>query len=217
MYKRMKLILLAVFFTAAMSACGKQVQIFAGTEEPAGEVITGETDGSAGEAGSFAGREMSGKASTGGFTEEAGGGTGIFVYVCGAVTAPGVYELPEGSRVYEAVGLAGGMTEDAASEYLNLADVLSDGEKVVVPRLSELPAEEQYGPLTETEEGGPVDLNHAGKEALMTLPGIGEARAEAIIAYREEHGAFGSPEDIMQVPGIKEAAYEKLKDSITVR
>ena len=66
-------------------------------------------------------------------------------------------------------------------------------------------------------EDGLVDLNHADKEALMTLPGIGEAKAEAILSWREEQGPFEEPEDVMRIPGIKEAAYEKLKDKITVK
>lgn len=145
----------------------------------------------------------------------------ILVHVCGAVVSPGVYELSEGSRVYEAVEAAGGMTEDAASDYLNMAGSLSDGSKITVPFLSALSEEERYGlsddgDMKDTKEAL-VDINHADKEMLMTLPGIGEAKAEAVIAYRKEHGAFGSAEDIMLVPGIKEAAYEKLKDKITVR
>ena len=101
----------------------------------------------------------------------------------------------------------------AAADYLNLAEVLSDGRKVTVPAEAELSPGEQYGPSE--DEDGVVDINRAGKEELMTLPGIGEARAEAVIAYREEHGGFSSPEEIMKVPGIKEASYEKLKDKIT--
>ncbi len=151
--------------------------------------------------------------------EEAGGaGTdleapGIFVHVCGAVEDPGVYLLPEGSRVHEAIREAGGFADGAAADYLNLAEELADGTKLTVPYLSELPAQEQYGE-TAAQEDGLVDINRAGPEELMTLPGIGETKAEAIIAYREEHGDFSSPEEIMAVPGIKEAAYERLKDKI---
>nr|WP_269141917.1 helix-hairpin-helix domain-containing protein [Lientehia hominis] len=150
--------------------------------------------------------------------------TNIWVHVCGAVSVPGVYELPFGSRIYEAIEAAGGMAEGAAADYLNMAGTLSDGDKVAVPFLSELSQEEQYGGDTAENGGEPgasndglIDINHAEKELLMTLPGIGEAKAEALIAYREAHGAFERPEDIMQVSGIKEAAYERLKDKITVR
>ncbi len=158
------------------------------------------------------------------------------VHVCGAVKAPGVYGLPAGSRVFEAVEAAGGVTADGAGDYLNLADEVFDGAKVRVPFLSELSEGEACGPSgafgvtgsrTDTgfgaDEGtagvkdGLVDLNHADREALMSLPGIGEAKAEAILSWREEQGLFEKPEDIMQIPGIKEAAYEKLKDKITVK
>lgn len=157
----------------------------------------------------------------------------IQVHVCGAVEKPGVYGLPAGSRVFEAVEAAGGMAEEAAEDYLNLAELLFDGAKVRVPFSEELSEGKVYGeagiygvtgnfalenPETFSQDkNGLVDLNHANKEELMALPGIGEARAEAILAWREEHGAFQKPEDIMQVSGIKEAAYEKLKDKITVR
>ncbi len=150
--------------------------------------------------------------------------TAIWVHVCGAVSVPGVYELPSGSRIYEAIEAAGGMAEGAAADYLNMAGTLLDGDKVAVPFLSELPLGEQYGGAAAQSGGDPgapddglIDINHAEKELLMTLPGIGEAKAEAVIAYREAHGAFKRPEDIMQVSGIKESAYERLKDKITVR
>ena len=143
----------------------------------------------------------------------------IYVHVCGAVVSPGVYKLLEGSRVYEAVEAAGGMRDDAARDYLNMSGMLSDGCKVTVPFLTELEEGEQYGLQEPVGENGAqlVDINRADKEQLMSLPGRGEAKAEAVIAYREEHGDFKQPEDIMLVTGIKEAAYEKLKDKITVR
>lgn len=150
----------------------------------------------------------------------------IWVHVCGAVNRPGVYALAPGSRVYEAVEAAGGMASDAAGDYLNLVQPLADGSKVTVPFLSDLEEGQQYGlqdaggsqnGTAGSEEDALVDINRADREELMTLPGIGEVRADAVISYREEHGAFERPEDIMLVPGIKEAAYEKLKDKITVR
>lgn len=160
----------------------------------------------------------------------------IQVHVCGAVNEPGVYALPAGSRVFEAVDMAGGMAAEAAADYLNLAEAVFDGARVRVPFLSEVSGDgacgtdAAFGVTGNRGEnspgaadgdwaagpGGLVDLNYADRETLMALPGIGEAKAEAILSWREEHGAFGKPEDIMQVPGIKEAAYEKLKDKITV-
>ena len=136
-----------------------------------------------------------------------------FVHICGEVNAPGVYELPEGSRIFEAVEAAGGFTEEASEESLNLAGVISDGMQIVI--LSEDEAKRQL----EAEEymaSGLVNINTASKEQLMTLPGIGESRAEDILRYREESGGFETIEDIMKVSGIKDAAFQKIKDSIVV-
>lgn len=146
----------------------------------------------------------------------------ILVHICGAVLAPGVYELEAGSRVYQLIELAGGFTSDAAKGYLNLAGGLYDGQKIVVPTVSEA-EDDPYGekePVAETvgsvADDGLININTADKAQLMTLPGIGEAKALAIIARRTAHGAFQTKEEIMQVPGIKEAAYEKIKALITV-
>ena len=143
----------------------------------------------------------------------------ILVHVCGAVNDPGVYELTEGSRVYEAVEAAGGMAEGAAEDYLNLAGTVEDGQKVYVPYLDELESGEEYGEAQDSEDessDGLININTADKEELMTLPGIGETKAEAIIAYREENGDFACIEDIMLVSGIKEGAYAKICGLITV-
>ncbi len=147
--------------------------------------------------------------------EETSEAAWIYVHVCGAVQAPGVYQLPAGSRYQDAVQAAGGFAEDAEETFLNLASPLTDGEQLVVPTVEEAAsrAEEQR---QEEAADSRVDINRAGKEELMTLPGIGEVRAEAILAYREEHGPFSSPEDIMQVSGIKESTFEKLKERIKV-
>ena len=134
----------------------------------------------------------------------------ICVYVCGAVNAPGVYTLPAGSRVYEAVRMAGGLSDEADERAVNQAEVLTDGRQVTIPTKAEVLKEE------EGASGGPVNINTAGVSELMRLSGVGESRAKDIIAYRKEHGAFSVPEDIMKVPGIKEAVFEKIKDDITV-
>lgn len=159
----------------------------------------------------------------------------LFVHVCGAVRTPGVYELAEGSRVYQAVEAAGGLTEEAADASLNMAQILEDGMQLYVPNQEE--AEEWQMSGVSPEKGGAflrngqtaasgqaaasgetrrVNLNTATREELMTLTGIGEARAEAILAYRTESGPFRSIEDIMKVSGIKEAAFQKIKEDITV-
>ena len=156
--------------------------------------------------------------------EESGEEPGsIFVYVCGQVAAPGVYELPGGARVYQAIEMAGGTLEGASPESLNLAQQAEDGQKIYVPTEEEAQTgaalQDTPGGVQDTasdQAAGKVNLNTAGLEELMTLTGIGQTRAEAILAYREEEGDFRSPEDIMNVEGIKEGIYEKLKDEITV-
>ena len=156
--------------------------------------------------------------------EESGEEPGsIFVYVCGQVAAPGVYELPGDARVYQAIEMAGGTLEGASPESLNLAQQAEDGQKIYVPTEEEAQTgaalQDTMGGAQDTasdQEAGKVNLNTAGLEELMTLTGIGQTRAEAILAYREEEGDFRSPEDIMNVEGIKEGIYEKLKDEITV-
>ena len=132
----------------------------------------------------------------------------IYVYVCGEVVSPGVYPLPEGSRAYEAVDAAGGLTEEADREAVNLARILKDGEQVTVPAVRE--ASEGAAPP------GKVNINTADAEALTTLSGVGPSRAEDIIAYRQKHGPFAAVEDVMNVTGIGNALYEKIKDDITV-
>ena len=208
----MAALVLAVFFAGALS-CGQKKAVVLELSPDAGDQT-----------------ETSQEA----IVETDSGGM-IQVHVCGAVRTSGVYSLPAGSRVFEAVEAAGGMAADAAVDYLNLADVVLDKAKVRVPFLSELSGEEVYGEdlafgmtgggnhVSSEDSGkgqnldGLVDLNHADRETLMSLPGIGEAKAEALIDWREKQGFFEKPEDIMQVPGIKEAAYEKLKDKITVK
>ena len=137
----------------------------------------------------------------------------IYVHICGEVNNPGVYELAEGSRIFEAVEAAGGFTEGAAQASLNLAQVISDEEQIVI--LTQDEAAEKARQERE-QAAGIVNLNTASKEQLMTLTGIGESRAEDILRYRQESGGFQAIEEIMNVPGIKESAYLKIKDSITV-
>ena len=141
--------------------------------------------------------------------------TGIYVHICGAVINPGVYQVPAGTRVYQALELAGGSSDDAYLSGINLADKLADGQKVYIP--SE--GENAEGILS-TDSGGVqsvmVNINTASEAELMTLPGIGQSRAKDIINYRVKNGLFESIDDIMKVSGIKEAAFEKIKDLIKV-
>jgi len=145
--------------------------------------------------------------------EGTGDSENIFVHVCGQVNVPGVYELPAGSRVYEAVLLAGGFTEKAAEDAMNQAQVLEDAQQLYVPSKEEL---EKAQTNVGTDSEGRVNLNHATREELMTLPGIGEAKAEAIIRYRNQQGDFRTIEEIMEIEGIKEGVFRKIEDQITV-
>lgn len=147
----------------------------------------------------------------------------VKVFVCGAVNNPGVYELESGARVCDALALAGDFAEDADTEYLNQAAGLTDGERLYVPKEDETDLE--YTGFSEdanTQDGsidssGLVNINTASESELRTLPGIGEVKAGAIIAYREEHGNFTSIEQIKQVDGIKSGLYDSIKDKIKVQ
>ena len=146
------------------------------------------------------------------------------VHVSGAVQHPGVYSLDHGSRVQEALELAGGVAEDADLDRINLAAWVSDGQKVHVPKLGEtgLPVVQSIaGPVKSSGWGlvvsGKVNINTATAEELDTLPGIGPAYAERIIRHRQEQGPFKSIEQIMEVKGIAEGKFEELKDLISVR
>lgn len=141
----------------------------------------------------------------------------IRVYVCGAVADPGVVEIPQGSRVEDALAAAGGFGADAGREAVNLADWVSDGQKLYFPTEEEAEGIGLTEAGADTGASGLVNINTADVAALCTLSGIGESRAQDIIAYREANGGFISCEDIMNVPGIKTAVYEKIKDKITVK
>lgn len=139
----------------------------------------------------------------------------ICVYVGGAVSDSGVYLLPQGSRLYEAIEAAGGMTEGADPYYLNQAKVLEDAEQIIVLTTQEV-QERKEQIRQQAEESGLVNINTADVSQLMQLNGIGQSRAEAIVAYRKQCGQFKQIEDIQQVTGIKAGLYEKIKDKITV-
>ena len=146
----------------------------------------------------------------------------IYVYVCGQVRTPGVYSLDEGSRLFEAVDLAGGILPEGDLTRINLAAVLADGQKIYIPSAAEAETMQDAEEFSEESEksgdvsGQRVNINRASKETLMTLPGIGEAKAEAILAYRQAEGDFESPEALMNVPGIKEGVFAKIKDRIAI-
>lgn len=160
----------------------------------------------------------------------------IYVQVCGAVNNPGVYRVKNTLRVFEVIDVAGGVTEEADTNVINMARPVLDEMKIYIPARDEVSAGnydnadmqrkdvsagyDLYSDESEDndseEEDALVNINRASMEELMTLPGIGEAKAGAIIEYREENGAFTDISEIMNISGIKQAAFEKIKDLIKV-
>lgn len=135
----------------------------------------------------------------------------IYVYVCGHVKNPGVYEFPAASRICEGLERAGGGTEDANLLALPQAQPMTDGMTLYVPGI-----DEEISTSGTTQDDGRVNINTADRNTLMTIPGIGESKADTIIAYREEQGVFHDVEDLMNIPGIKEGIFNKMKDYIKV-
>lgn len=138
----------------------------------------------------------------------------IFVEICGCVNNPGVYEVMQNSRVYQVIELAGGLSENAMGKAVNQAAFVNDGQQIYIPSVEEGAA--QNNDVSDGSIQKLVNINSAEKEELMSLPGIGESKALAVIAYRENNGRFGKVEDIMNVSGIKEAAFNKIKELICV-
>ncbi len=157
-----------------------------------------------------------------GFDFEAETSELIPVYVCGAVASPGVYYISADSIKQDALAAAGGFAEDACEDYVNLAEAVYSGEKIYFPYEDELG--ENYSPIALDggikDNGalnqGKVNINRATVDILMTLPGIGASKAQAIIDYREEFGPFSHIEDIKNVNGIKDNIYDNIKDNIVV-
>jgi competence protein ComEA len=144
-------------------------------------------------------------------------GDTVVVHVAGAVDRSGVYSLPAHSRVVDAVDAAGGLSADAEPDAINLAAVVVDGQRVYVPRQGEaVPALTNASGGGPGEPAGPIDLNSATEEQLDGLPGVGPATAAAIVAYREDHGPYGSVEDLGKVRGIGPAKLDAVRDLVTV-
>lgn len=145
----------------------------------------------------------------------------IFVDIAGAVASPSVIELPEGSRVFEAIEQAGGLTKDADTRCTNLAEVLTDGQKLYIPTKKEL-EDNPAGPSgiidsnTGTSHTALININTADSSTLQQLSGVGPATAEKIISYRNENGKFKAIEDIKNVSGIGDKTFEKFKNKITI-
>ncbi len=168
----------------------------------------------------------------------------VFVDVKGSVINPGVYELDDDKRVIDAILLAGGFSENADSRNINLGKKLSDEMTIIVYSKSELASykkENQKNDVscvnvecicpdtnnnacinqstpkdTPINKSGKISINNATKEELMTLSGVGEAKANAIISYRDENGGFKTLDELKKVTGIGDSMYEKIKDNITL-
>lgn len=139
----------------------------------------------------------------------------LVVDVSGAVRRPGLYRLPQGSRIADAVSRAGGATARADLESINLAAPLGDGQKVLVPRKAAPGAGTATGTSAEGSAGGPVSLSTATLEELDALPGVGPVTAQKILDYREQHGGFRSVDELDAVPGIGPARLDELRDLVT--
>lgn len=165
----------------------------------------------------------------------------IMVDIKGAVVAPGIYKLKENQRVIDAINMAGGVTEQGDTSVLNLSKKLSDEMVIIVysydqvsrfqevqvaesmiqekcmEGVNNIPNDACYETKEENiETGKKVSVNQATMEELMTLEGIGQSKAQAIIAYREEHGPFTKIEDLLNVSGIGEELFAKIKETITL-
>jgi competence protein ComEA len=134
----------------------------------------------------------------------------VFVHIVGEVKAPGMYQLPLGARLVDAVFAAGGLTTEADNSSVNLARELSDGEQVIVFKIGEADSGER------SSQGGLVSINRAGDKQLEELPGIGPALAARIIAWREVNGGFKSKNDLLKVSGIGESILAGFIDLITL-
>lgn len=231
MKKRMIFIcMIAVVSAFLLAGCGRKDAY----------VISGETlDESLADASSADGT-VSGEILPDGTVLDSGLSATIYVDVDGAVLRPGVYSLPDNARVFDAVDAAGGLLPEACSEILNQAEHVSDGQKLYIMTKEEWEVQKELGGSQEwtgTQEGTGkqgqngtqgtqkqaeqddelVDLNQATESELCTLPGIGQTRAQAIIAYREASGGFRSIDEIQNVSGIKSGTYEKIKNKIKVQ
>ena len=143
----------------------------------------------------------------------------VFVDTGGCVKKPGVYEVPYGSRVFEVIENAGGLTEDADTSGINQAEVVTDGMKLTIPSVSEKKENISSSPAnrsdTSSEVNGLININTADSQTLQEIPGIGPVTADKIISYRDTNGPFGSIEELTSVSGIGEKTFQKMKDRIT--
>lgn len=139
----------------------------------------------------------------------------MVVDISGCVKKPGIYEMQDGTRLYEVVQMAGGLTKDADIDAINQAELVTDGQKILIPGK----AKEDHSGNTisgTVSQNGKININHADNMTLQQIPGIGPATAEKIIQYRETNGLFKTIEDIKNIEGIGEKTFKKMEDKICV-
>ncbi|MBQ9278174.1 MAG: helix-hairpin-helix domain-containing protein [Lachnospiraceae bacterium] len=224
--KRILFIFFINFILCFLVACGKQGEFVKASSVTSEEILS------------------NGEAELEILESEDAAGVTFAVHVCGAVVNPGVYYLDSDSLKKDALDAAGGFVDGASLEYINLAQHIKDGEQIYFPYEDEVDLledrawdndayygtdDEVYDKTDNEPEGvsddlskgsydssGKLNINRADKEELMTLSGIGEAKANAIISYRDEHGIFKNIEELKNITGIKDGVYNKIKDYITV-
>lgn len=155
----------------------------------------------------------------------------VFAYICGEVSEPGVYEVSSRGRIIDVLNAAGGFTENAATDFVNLAEMVQDGMRVYIPSVEEtqeisplnvsgtefLDVSQSLGDDGAKKDTFLININLADITQLTTLPGIGKVKAEAIVSYRETNGEFKNIHDIVNVKGIGESTFESISDLISVK
>ena len=140
----------------------------------------------------------------------------IYVDISGCIDKPGVYEVEEGTRLFQLIEKAGGLTENADIEGINRAETVLDGQKIIIYAKGQ-DDESKNSSTGAIDSSGKININSADIEQLQQIPGVGPVTADKIIQYRQDNGRFSSIDDIKNVSGIGEKTFEKLKDYITVR
>ena len=142
----------------------------------------------------------------------------MYVDISGCVKSPGIYKIKRNTRLFEVIELAGGLTKDADYNGFNQAEHIEDGDKIIIPAKNQESdsASASQGNNATASNNGKININTADSAALQEIPGVGPATAEKIISYRETNGRFRNKEDLMNVSGIGEKTFEKMKDMITI-
>ena len=226
-------LLSAVLCVSLFSSCGKTSYLQSSsadgtfsTRTDEDTYVSDEADSSNETENVSTGKTESGEESSEGRSAEAAEPAMIFVEAAGAVAAPGVYRVPAGSRAFEVIALAGGLLPEADTSEINQAAEVADGTKLYIRRQGEAVSEAAVlqpaggssasSSPESSSSGGLVNINTADAATLMTLPGIGQSKADAIISYREEKGPFKKTSDLKKISGIKDGLFSKISDKITV-